>query len=81
MGQPFDQCDQGPLWWDRATYAPLIEADRRTWAWLWAQRQPAFQKHMIDLGNTGTWMRQDRSTWVLLDEDLCRLFQEGYGFI
>jgi hypothetical protein len=80
MGQ-LAQSIQGPLWWDSATYAPFLEADRRTWAWLWLKRQPAFEKHMAETGNTGKWVRQDRSTWVLLDEDLCRLFQAGCGFI
>lgn len=79
MGQSIASTVGMPAWTDRSQYARLASHDRRTWAWLWLVRTPSFQRATAAQRHTGHWQRQGGDTFVLLDENLCRLFQTGYG--
>ena len=71
MSQSVSGIGQTHDWTDTATYLPFLQADRRTWAWLWLNRSPLFQQGPRQMEVT-EWSQHAGS--VILVENLCRHF-------
>lgn len=71
MGQSISRTHQGGDWTNAANYTRYLQSDRRTWAWLWLNRNPTFQQ---SARNTELTEWSQRNGPIVLVENLCRHF-------
>ncbi|WP_414997034.1 transcriptional regulator domain-containing protein [Asticcacaulis sp.] len=71
MGQTLVMANQPVDWTNAAQYARYLRSDRRTWAWLWLKRNPAFQGDLKGREHSPCCQRDGS---ICLVENLCRHF-------